>query len=229
MVRKTESRGTASNKLVAFAGIAKTFEARRGDMYIAGTWKSIIKEGLGWYWTLFRHGLTPASQTRSRAPSWSWLSLDGEIGFYLETSGNDSLSYFCSVLQTPEPENAGSSVLTAHGSLRVEGLMLPVGSIEWSGNNISYFQVASFRFEQGPGPDTTHLDFDDSRPEVEGICSQLNPLFVPLCASQSVVVGVIIVKPHGTGNYHRIGGSPDSICKDTPQKSGPSFGWLDSS
>ncbi|KAL5605921.1 hypothetical protein FOVSG1_006068 [Fusarium oxysporum f. sp. vasinfectum] len=58
-----------TDKLVAFAGIAKIIEARRGDMYIAGTWKSIIKEGLGWYRTLFRHGLTPASQTRARAPS----------------------------------------------------------------------------------------------------------------------------------------------------------------
>ncbi|KAM0210102.1 hypothetical protein ACHAQD_010843 [Fusarium lateritium] len=215
------------DKLIAFAGIAKIVEAQRGEEYIAGTWKSIIKEDLGWYRTAFRGRVTHDSETRLRAPSWSWLSLDGEIGFYPETSGYDSLTYFCSVLQTPERENVGSSVFTARGNLRVESLMLPIGSIEWSGDDIKYFHVAGFRFEQSDGPESTQVDFDDSRPEVENLCAQRKASFVPLYASESVFIGIIIFKPRGAGNYRRIGAAQIQFAKRPFKNQGPHLnGWI---
>ncbi|KAF5663341.1 hypothetical protein FHETE_7539 [Fusarium heterosporum] len=216
-----------TDKLVAYAGIAKIIEARRGDEYIAGTWKSIIKEDLGWYRTAFGGRVTHDNETRSRAPSWSWLSLDGEIGFYPETSGYDSLDYFCSVLQTPGSDNVGSSVFTAHGNLRIESLMLPIGVIEWSGDYIKCFHIAANRFEQSDGPESTHVDFDDLRPEVENLCAQHQTFFVPLYASESVVVGIIIFKPRGAGNYRRIGAAQIQFAKIPFKNRGPHLnGWI---
>ncbi|KAH9999696.1 HET-domain-containing protein [Xylariaceae sp. FL0662B] len=70
----------ASDKLVALSGLAKRMAALLRDLgpgydiYLAGLWKHTMPQSLLW---------RPKTQGRRtsayRAPSWSWVSLDGEI------------------------------------------------------------------------------------------------------------------------------------------------------
>ncbi|KAK2756049.1 heterokaryon incompatibility protein [Colletotrichum kahawae] len=64
-----------SDKLAAFAGVAKLFLRASGDSYLAGIWKSRILHELTWV-------VVPPKARPScgyRAPSWSWASVDGPI------------------------------------------------------------------------------------------------------------------------------------------------------
>ncbi|KAI5461695.1 heterokaryon incompatibility protein-domain-containing protein, partial [Mariannaea sp. PMI_226] len=67
------------DKLVAFSGVAKLIEDARQDEYLAGLWKSTLVTDLAW--TCYGQLWAPWVDTKFRAPSWSWLSLDQEIHF----------------------------------------------------------------------------------------------------------------------------------------------------
>lgn len=56
-----------SDKLFAFAGIAKPFQEITGDIYLAGMWKSRILDLLDWY----IYEPTARLSSEYRAPSWS--------------------------------------------------------------------------------------------------------------------------------------------------------------
>ncbi|RYP76682.1 hypothetical protein DL771_001604 [Monosporascus sp. 5C6A] len=63
----------SSDKLPAFSGIAQRYEGILKDVYVAGLWKSRLIEDLHWsaeFWVI---------PLRYRAPSWSWMSIDGPI------------------------------------------------------------------------------------------------------------------------------------------------------
>ncbi|KAK5989228.1 hypothetical protein PT974_10732 [Cladobotryum mycophilum] len=62
-----------SDKLPAFSGIAKRYEALLDDIYVAGLWKGRLIDDLHWVAEFWR---TPPDY---RAPSWSWMSIDGPI------------------------------------------------------------------------------------------------------------------------------------------------------
>ena len=81
------SHTKSSDKLPALAGLARAL--RIGDeQYIAGTWMSNLFNNLCWRSALLNRLRTP-KDVPSRAPSWSWASLDGEIEF-LELTSEDS-------------------------------------------------------------------------------------------------------------------------------------------
>jgi hypothetical protein len=64
-----------SDKLPAISGIASIFARRLNDQYVAGLWRSDLIGSLSWQ--------SPnCKRVREyRAPSWSWASVDGIIGF----------------------------------------------------------------------------------------------------------------------------------------------------
>ncbi|KAL4906348.1 heterokaryon incompatibility protein-domain-containing protein [Aspergillus multicolor] len=64
-----------SDKLPAFAGIAKLFQEATRDEYIAGIWRSRLLESLDWR---VDEPIRKAS-AEYRAPSWSWASIDGPV------------------------------------------------------------------------------------------------------------------------------------------------------
>jgi hypothetical protein len=65
----------SSDKLPAIAGIAFHIATTLGLNYVAGLWRKDLHLGLTWFaerpQTLIRH--------KSRAPSWSWASVDGAV------------------------------------------------------------------------------------------------------------------------------------------------------
>ncbi|KAF2191137.1 HET-domain-containing protein, partial [Zopfia rhizophila CBS 207.26] len=69
----------SSDKLPALSGIARTFEEKTGDKYVAGLWRSQLIEGLIWQATGIQSGKMKAPP-EYRAPSWSWASIDGPFG-----------------------------------------------------------------------------------------------------------------------------------------------------
>ncbi|KAK0648149.1 heterokaryon incompatibility protein-domain-containing protein [Cercophora newfieldiana] len=68
-----------TDKLVALAGVAELVQDRAGDPYLAGLWQS-DSFVLQLLWTV-REPL--GKQPRYCAPSWSWASVHGRIGFSL--------------------------------------------------------------------------------------------------------------------------------------------------
>lgn len=64
-----------SDKLPAISGIASIFAKRLNDQYVAGLWRSDLIVGLNWQSPNCKH------VKEYRAPSWSWASVDGIIGF----------------------------------------------------------------------------------------------------------------------------------------------------
>jgi hypothetical protein len=85
-----------SDKLPAISGIAKAFQSSgMGDTYRAGLWEADLLAGLTWY---SRSGIprgawapTHVRPQRYRAPSWSWASLDGELGWSLKADEHEHL------------------------------------------------------------------------------------------------------------------------------------------
>ncbi|KAM0438988.1 hypothetical protein ACHAPT_001749 [Fusarium lateritium] len=218
-----------SDKLVAFAGVAKMIEACRKDKYIAGAWQSILLVDLAWFLTEYREGLTPVSETATRAPSWSWLSLDGEICFYPEIPWADKLTVFASVLDIPTSDIVGSSALVAHGAIRLQGLLLQVEDVIYgqSENVVRKFTVYGQEFEQGPSPESTRLDPDRPKSDIERLIGDGNLWFVPLYASQAAIVAILVSEIRETGDFRRVGAAQIQ-CLKFPHKSeeGPHLdGW----
>lgn len=60
-----------TDKLVAFSGIAHLFQEMIKDEYVAGLWRSHLRESLCWF---VQHPTQPAEYV---APSWSWAAVDG--------------------------------------------------------------------------------------------------------------------------------------------------------
>ncbi|KAH7237212.1 heterokaryon incompatibility protein-domain-containing protein [Fusarium solani] len=217
-----------SDKLVAFAGVVKMIEARRKDEYIAGAMQSTFLVDLAWFLTEYREGLTPVSETVTRAPSWSWLSLDGEICFYPEIPWADKLTEFASVLGMPASGSVGSSVLVAHGAIRLKGLRLQVKRViyERSGNVPRKFTVYRHEFEQGPSPESTRLDPDRPKSDIKRLIRDGNLWFVPLYASQAAIVATLVSAIGRTGDYRRVGAAQVQWLKIPHKSEGPHLdGW----
>ena len=71
----------ASDKAIALSGIAEEFQHLIKQSYIAGLWQTAFDEQLLWMVIGERQANGRASQrpTPYRAPSWSWLSIDGDV------------------------------------------------------------------------------------------------------------------------------------------------------
>ncbi|CAN9244489.1 unnamed protein product [Alternaria alternata] len=67
----------STDKLVALGGLAKRF-AQSDDEYVAGIWSKTLIEDLTW----LTRTLSRKPKPSWRAPSWSWASVDGAVGFY---------------------------------------------------------------------------------------------------------------------------------------------------
>lgn len=77
------------DKLPALAGLAQRFQRLsngRSGRYLAGHWENDLPGSLLWHRDKFPfrlRGPKPARSTVYRAPTWSWASMDGTLGFVL--------------------------------------------------------------------------------------------------------------------------------------------------
>ena len=70
-----------SDKLPAMAGIASRVQEITHDDYLAGHWRKELERSLFWDTITIDPRDPPARAAKYRAPSWSWASVDGKIGW----------------------------------------------------------------------------------------------------------------------------------------------------
>ena len=71
-----------SDKAVALSGVAKHIRTAVNDVYVAGMWRTFLNFELPWSRTFWDPGVFQHSMfhpQKYRAPTWSWLSVDGPI------------------------------------------------------------------------------------------------------------------------------------------------------
>ncbi|PMD26174.1 hypothetical protein NA56DRAFT_338755 [Hyaloscypha hepaticicola] len=132
-VLSSYSRAQLSNpddREAALSGIMKVLEGVFADTCIAGLWRKELPAQLAW------KALPFATSTQTyRAPSWSWLSIDGEIEAYASpaTKETDSGSlllprYVVAELKHIAITRAGESALSpiTSGFIRLRGMLHPV-------------------------------------------------------------------------------------------------------
>ena len=132
-VLSSYSRAQLSNpndREAALSGIMKVLEGVFDDTCIAGLWRKGLPAQLAW------NALPSATSTSTyRAPSWSWLSIDGEIEAYAplamkETDGGHLLQprYVVAELKHIAITRAGESALSpiTSGFIRLRGMLHPV-------------------------------------------------------------------------------------------------------
>ena len=95
----------SSDRLVAISGVAKLLGNRLNNEYCAGLWKSSIIPQLAWRMKAGA-GVRPSSY---RAPSWSWASVDGYVGFE-DSVGFHKLAFAESVEVTTVTDDAFGAV-----------------------------------------------------------------------------------------------------------------------
>jgi hypothetical protein len=62
----------ASDRVIAFAGVAQAFQAQHGLTYLAGIWSESMPHCL--LWSVGSHSSRPSEHPASQVPSWSWFS-----------------------------------------------------------------------------------------------------------------------------------------------------------
>jgi hypothetical protein len=107
------------DKLIALSGLASRLQERLKDEYLAGMWRSCLLDSLLWVADPEFH---PKRSAEYRAPSWSWASIDGPVGFWGKDWGNDNLISISDVKVFPATENRTGQVL--EGYLDLHGILL---------------------------------------------------------------------------------------------------------
>lgn len=70
-----------SDKLPALAGLARAFQHKFQTRYIAGLWETTLLEDLLWSYDTYNSEAKVALKDVQHAPSWSWLSVEGEVDY----------------------------------------------------------------------------------------------------------------------------------------------------
>jgi hypothetical protein len=103
--------------LPALAGIVeREMRYRKDDMYIAGMWEKTLLQDLAFYNNFGANFIRENSQ----APTWSWASLEGSIGF-LEVQVHPSVNLVKLRYERTSPANIGQ---ITSASLRISGPIL---------------------------------------------------------------------------------------------------------
>ncbi|KUJ17720.1 HET-domain-containing protein [Mollisia scopiformis] len=127
------------DKLPALSGVASLGYKETGDQYLAGLWRGQIEEQLCWR----RHHSKPIIKRPTwRAPSWSWASIDGGVGWYqpqskvLETQYAHVLDANTTLYgKDPFGQVAGGTIRLACSSM-VAGHLVPNKNVDKPGFDI---------------------------------------------------------------------------------------------
>lgn len=132
------------DKAIAFMGIEKVFQKFTGEECVAGMWKSRLPWTLHWQCRT-SSGNPPKRSLLDIAPTWSWLSIDGNIDYvesnmfdYHQTILCDVLHISSFVATSLERESSGILTLRAPSfiiySLAARELDIPYlsAALKWS-------------------------------------------------------------------------------------------------
>jgi len=200
------------DKLIAFSSIASRIMQDRDDYYIAGMWKSSMAYDLGWWRPTEVREAFPVSKTSSRAPSWSWASVDGEIIFPSTIGG--VRAHFVEIEEILKQVTVENNVPTTRSSIRIKGQLLPLRA-ERSDERIVSFAVAHIRFFVGDSSQGSFIGLESPKEEVQDLLQRGRLLFLPLFATSYLISGIALTKIHGVCAYRRLGALEIPVMRDS--------------
>ena len=195
----------SEDKLIAFSGVAQMIEEARNDQYIAGLWKSTLVTDLAW--RRLSNGAPLCTGHSPRAPSWSWMSVDGEV----HLPPPDKPTLFASIISHPGKDLAGSNLKLAGGTIRIQGVLLPLDSIQMNEDVVESFSIGGVRILEGWSAEESHLDLDSSRYENMDLGKQ-EVFILPLFSGRTSLFTLVVAKENGD-EYRRIGSAQLQIMK----------------
>ncbi|KAI0405501.1 HET-domain-containing protein [Xylaria palmicola] len=118
-----------SDRMVAFAGIVDEFKTSNPeDSYEAGIWRSHLPVALLWETEGLRGTYRPSTY---RAPSWSWVSVEGPISSPSETLEDRPTEIVAEVLDITSIPGDGADIATFRGArLELSGHLTEVRSFD---------------------------------------------------------------------------------------------------
>jgi hypothetical protein len=123
------------DKFPAIQGLASLIQRYLGCHYAAGLWEEDLPYGLLWS----SHGQTSTHASSSRAPTWSWASLDSPIEYTLERRGV-SIIEISDIKFNQEESDIEHSGRTIRGTIVLTGLLQAV-RIGIGPMQINYFTI----------------------------------------------------------------------------------------
>ncbi|KAF5245780.1 hypothetical protein FAUST_1567 [Fusarium austroamericanum] len=131
------------DRLMAFAGVAESFKAFHNltEGYVAGLWRQTLPGSLAWA----NHGRKPALRSKEyKAPSWSWLSLDGPYEL-LPSSGVNNLEC-CTVedIWLNYVDSSHDTGLLRGGSIQLRGCLIGPVARRSDGNLSEEFIINTY-------------------------------------------------------------------------------------
>jgi hypothetical protein len=185
-----------TDKLVAFAGIAKLFQEGTGDEYIAGLWKSRLVEMLNWRVT------TPGpGAVDYLAPSWSWASVQSSVTIeYMPTIGGNVKLVSVMAIETINRE-ADPTVGVRYGCIKLHGALFPA---QWD------HPPESIRIRTGPYVAKVYLDTSPGNWDENRRLFRLPIILYPLGYPETgrCLIDYLILEKHSSVTpdiYQRIG------------------------
>ncbi|KAF2470971.1 uncharacterized protein BDR25DRAFT_354895 [Lindgomyces ingoldianus] len=191
----------AVDKLIAFEGVTRAVMASTGGRCVAGVWQNNIAYDLTWYRSSEAKESFAISETSLRAPSWSWVSVDGLIDY--PTFPGEVRRLFINEGEILDPNPNGDTALSRHPSIRVQGICLPL-KINWSNGEMLSFETASVRFSL-ECPFGAQINLDRPEDEIRKMGHKSGILLLPLLATPRCIFGLVLAKARGVGMYRRVG------------------------
>lgn len=217
------------DKLVALSGIAKDFQSRvLSDKYLAGLWEADLHPGLLWHIDSANRSNFPSSRPAIyRAPTWSWLSIDGPVSY---ASGDFFFLYHLGLIDAEvslKGEDPNGEVKA--GSIRLRELLRPVSLPRRIGAGLNSRRIVV---------DGEDMLFDDSIEYIEDVLDespQEDGLFLLIRSYSGVrakhLEGLVLEEIEEQNTYRRLGWfcTPDSatlamrykLCPGGPRLGNP--------
>lgn len=192
------------DKLIAFAGIAKFTGEIRTDRYFAGMWEKTLLYHLPWARYASGREEFPISETSSRAPSWSWASVDGEVT--MPSFLGRVKAIFASGLEFLDPVDGTGSSFTGPSMIRAKCLcfLIDVALMD-DEEEIMAFEVGEFHFVVNELGSETTMDVEVSPEELRLLMAQKKLFLMPLFATPYDFSAILLASAYGTDSYSRVG------------------------
>ena len=190
-----------SDKLIALSGVAKLMEKALDDQYCAGMWRKNLPRQL--FWRCCAEQKLRLRPDPYRAPSWSWLSLNGLIwpAFCNERSYTETENLVSIIDCEIESTSDATSVITG-GTLRLSGWVATIKLLPDPEDESSVSFNGTW-WKRHPG---FHFNLDSKVPTLKLHCL---PLFVDTHTHRSPAwnISCLLLGPTGVlkGQFKRLG------------------------
>lgn len=186
------------DRSVAFEGIVKAIASRNRSRCVAGVWEHNLEYDIAWSRSVEQEESQIPSGRLPRAPSWSWIRVDGAVSFpaFVDKPHRS----FVTNKEILIPDDASLSEVPF---IRLQGCRLPV-NFHWHEDTISCIKIAGLRF---PANKTLKTDiyFDGLESEIRSLAQKSRLCFLPLTMSKSLISGILLEKIRGVRTYRRAG------------------------